>query len=103
MPADEPNQADSALTGTTVLRRNGDWMCAMVGEELVMMDATTGENIGLTATGARIWELLAAPLTLSALCEALAREYDAAATQIESEVAVFVRDLAARRIVLLEA
>ena len=38
-----------------MIHRDGDWLAAKVGDELVMMSATKGNYIGLSAVGARIW------------------------------------------------
>jgi hypothetical protein len=45
-----------------LVRRKGDWLSAMVGDELVMMSAERGNYLGLTPVGARIWELIEEPL-----------------------------------------
>jgi hypothetical protein len=37
-----------------MVRRQGDWLTARVGDELVMMSAQTGDYVGLTEVGARL-------------------------------------------------
>ena len=41
-----------------MVRKQGDWLSAKVGDELVMMSAEKGNYIGLSEVGARIWELI---------------------------------------------
>ena len=38
------------------IRKSGDWLCARVGDEVMMMSASQGSYIGLDTTGARIWD-----------------------------------------------
>ena len=45
-----------------MVRKQGDWLAAKVGDELVMMSAEKGNYIGLSEVGARIWELIEEPL-----------------------------------------
>jgi hypothetical protein len=51
-----------------VVRKQGDWLAAKVGEELVMMSAEKGNYIGLSEVGARIWELIETPQDIGAVC-----------------------------------
>ena len=44
-----------------IVRKQGDWLAAKVGDELVMMSAEKGNYIGLSEVGARIWELIETP------------------------------------------
>ncbi|MBS0470616.1 MAG: PqqD family protein [Proteobacteria bacterium] len=77
-------------------------MTARVGDEMVMMDADSGSHIGLTETGARIWDLIEAPMTFGAICSALAEEYDAPAGAIAADIVGFLQQLAARGAISLE-
>ncbi|MEI9994407.1 MAG: PqqD family peptide modification chaperone [Rhizomicrobium sp.] len=86
---------DMDLTPRTRIARAEGWLTARVGDELIMMSGSTGRYIGLTETGSRIWELLAEPLALAPLCDALEAEYDAPRDVVEAEVVAFLRDLAA--------
>jgi hypothetical protein len=82
-----------ALTAATTIARKGDWLTAQIGEELVMMDAGTGRHIGLTETGARIWELIETPTRFGDLCTALAAEYEVGADELSVDVAAFIAEL----------
>ncbi|HEX7695226.1 MAG TPA: PqqD family peptide modification chaperone [Sphingomonas sp.] len=76
-----------------MIHRDGDWLAARVGDELVMMSAAKGNYIGLSGVGARIWELLETPRTIESLCEALIAEYDVDAVTCRSEVDTFLATL----------
>lgn len=76
-----------------IVRKQGDWLAAKVGDELVMMSAEQGNYIGLNATGARIWELLDEPRAVEALYAQLLEEFDVAAEVCRAEVDAFLKEL----------
>lgn len=76
-----------------MIHRDGDWLAAKVGDELVMMSAAKGNYIGLSAVGARIWELIETPRTVESLCATLIAEYDVAPSTCRAEVDSFLATL----------
>jgi hypothetical protein len=76
-----------------MIHRDGDWLAAKVGDELVMMSAAKGNYIGLSAVGARIWELIETPHTVESLCAALVAEYDVDPATCRAEVDAFLATL----------
>jgi len=76
-----------------MVRKQGDWIAAKVGDELVMMSAETGDYVGLSEIGARIWELLETPQERGALYEKLQREYDVSAETCCADVDAFLDEL----------
>ncbi len=76
-----------------IVRKHGDWLAARVGDELVMMSATKGSYLGLSAVGARIWELLDVPRTIDDLCRQLVEEFDVGPDVCAAEVETFLREL----------
>lgn len=77
-----------------LVRREGDWLSAKVGDELVMMSAETGNYVGLSEIGARIWELLETPQEVDALCGKLLEEFDVSAETCRNDVDTFLGELA---------
>jgi hypothetical protein len=75
------------------VRRQGDWLSAKVGDELVMMSAEKGNYIGLSEVGARIWELIETPSEMDAVCDRLQEEYDVAPETCRAEVDSFLNEL----------
>jgi hypothetical protein len=75
-----------------MVRRQGDWLTARVGDELVMMSAQTGDYVGLTEVGARVWKLIETPQELNALCSKL-EEFEVSAETCRSDVEVFLNEL----------
>jgi len=83
-----------AVTLDTTLSRDGDMLYAPVGtEEAVMMSVAAGQYYGLNAVAARIWELLAQPMTLAQLCAQICQEFEVDAQTCEAAVARFVGEL----------
>ncbi len=66
----------------------------MVGEELVMMSAERGAYLGLSAVGARIWELIEKPREADDICARLTEEFDVQPDICRAEVMEFLEDLA---------
>jgi hypothetical protein len=76
-----------------VVRKQGDWLSAKIGEELVMMSAEKGNYIGLSEVGARIWELIEKPQDIDAVCARLQDEYEVALDTCRAEVESFLNEL----------
>jgi len=77
-----------------MVRKQGDWLAAKVGDELVMMSAEKGNYIGLSEVGARIWELIETPQEIDALCNQLQNEYDDVTPEAcRAEVESFLNEL----------
>ncbi len=77
-----------------MVRKQGDWLAAKVGDELVMMSAEKGNYIGLSEVGARIWELIDTPQDVDAICAQLQDEYDGVTPEAcRAEVETFLNEL----------
>jgi len=75
------------------VKKQGDWLAAKVGDELVMMSAEKGNYIGLSEVGARIWELIETPQEVDAVCAQLQQEYDVTPDACRAEVETFLSEL----------
>jgi predicted deacylase len=76
-----------------MVRKQGDWLAAKVGDELVMMSAEKGNYIGLSEVGARIWELIETPKDIDAVCTELQSEYAVTPEACRAEVESFLNEL----------
>jgi len=76
-----------------MVRRQGDWLTAKVGDELVMMSAEKGNYVGLSKVGSRIWELIETPQNIGAICAQLQNEFDVTADVCRAEVETFLNEL----------
>ncbi|HZD91598.1 MAG TPA: PqqD family peptide modification chaperone [Pseudolabrys sp.] len=85
-----------------VVRKQGDWLAAKVGDELVMMSAEKGNYIGLSEVGARIWEMIETPCDVEAVCAQLQSEYDVAPETCRAEVEDFLNELVSHGAVAID-
>jgi hypothetical protein len=85
-----------------VVRKQGDWLAAKVGDELVMMSAEKGNYIGLSEVGARIWELIEVPQEVDLICARLQEEYEVAPETCRAEAESFLNELVKHGAVALD-
>jgi hypothetical protein len=85
-----------------IVQRQGDWLSAKVGDELVMMSAAKGSYLGLTEVGARIWELIETRTPVGDVCAQLQKEFEVSPEVCCAEVESFLRELEADGAVLIE-
>lgn len=52
------------------------FISAEIMDETVMMSVEKGQYFGLNPVASRIWEVLAEPIQVSALCDQLRKEFD---------------------------
>jgi hypothetical protein len=69
------------------------------GAEQVILNLRDGVYYGLEDVGARIWQLLQRPTTVTAMRAALLEEYDVDAVRCERDLDLLIADLAARGLV----
>lgn len=72
------------------IRRADGLLTADVDRELLMMSVEQGRYFNLNSVGSRIWELLAAPVAVDGLVDALTAEYDVAPDAARREVERFL-------------
>ena len=85
-----------------MVRKQGDWLVAKVGDECVMMSRQKVHHIGITEVGARIWELIETPQEVDAVCAELRKEYAIAPDLCRAEVESFLKELAGHGAVTLD-
>ncbi len=82
-------------TSETVRRADG-LLTADIDGELLMMSVEQGRYFNLNSVGSRIWELLATPMAVDGLVDALTAEYDVTSTEARQEVERFLGALRER-------
>ena len=70
-----------------------------VRDELVIVDLESGTYFGLDSVGARAWELMAAGLPPSRICDRMHEEYDVDREELERDIADLVAALVERRLI----
>ena len=84
------------------VQRQGDWLSARVGDELVMMSAAKGNYLGLSEVGARIWELIETRIPIEGIVERLVAEFEVSPEVCRAEVEAFLNELQTHGAVELE-
>jgi hypothetical protein len=85
-----------------VVRRQGDWLSAKIGDELVMMSAEKGNYIGLSEVGARIWDLIETPQPVDSIVARLETEYEVGPETCRAEVQAFLTELSKHGAIALD-
>ena len=82
-----------SLTPDSRVVRSEEYITSTVDNELVMMSLEKGTYYGLDAIGSQIWENIAAPTTIDALCQKLVDEFDVDPAQCQADVLAFLNEL----------
>lgn len=85
----------SPIPSANALVRNADVIATDMDGETVMMNMERGEYLGLGGVGARVWELLAQPMSLEQLVQAVCAEFEVDAATCRADLQAFVDDLRA--------
>lgn len=74
------------FTHESVVVASPNQVAATVGGDIVIMGMTSGRYHGVTAVGARVWELVQTPTPIFALVERIVTEYDVSPAQAETDL-----------------
>ena len=83
--------------------RSPEPILAEFSDGFVMLSVEAAKYFSLNATAEAIWRRMETPITLQALSESLAEEFDVAPAQAASAVQAFVSRLVEERIVSVQA
>ena len=61
---------------------------------MALLSIKNGAYYGMDPVGSRVWELIAQPVTASAVCETLLREFNVEKDTCERQVLAFLQQLA---------
>jgi hypothetical protein len=70
-----------------------------VGGEAVVLQMDQGVYYGLNAVGARVWQLIQTPVSVSAVIDQIEREFDVERARCAVDVCELVADLARAQLV----
>ena len=74
------------LSLNSLVRWSDDQLAATVDQEIVILSVERGAYFGLDDIGSEIWQQMASPIRIDALCASLAAKYDADRSTIERDV-----------------
>ena len=87
------------ITRDSVVVASRDQVGSDLGGETVLLGLKSARYYGLADVGARIWELLHAPVSVSSICGTICAEYDVAPERCEEDVIRFLDDLAQNELI----
>lgn len=83
----------ATLTPTSRVVRSDEFITSTVDNELVMMSLEKGTYYGLDAIGSQIWENIATPITIEALCQKLVAQFEVNPEECQTDVLTFLNEL----------
>jgi len=87
------------FTPATTVVASRDQVASDLAGETVLLSMKTARYYGLADVGARIWALVREPITVSAICDTITREYDVSPEQCTEDVIRFLDDLFANGLI----
>lgn len=75
---------------------------SVVDEEQVILNLENGTYYGLDGVGARVWQLVQEPRSVSAICEVLLAEFEVGPRQLHQDVVALLNDLDREGLIQLE-
>ena len=85
----------------TTLRRNSEIIAAGLGDETILLDATTWTYVHLNETATRIWEEIGEMRSVSDVVSRLTSEYDVDERDCRSAVQEFAEEMSRRGFVVI--
>ena len=83
------------MDASTTVQRSSKQLSTSLGEEAVVLQLDRGIYYGLDPVGARVWDLLAEPRSVSQLRDTICAEYEVDQETCERDVTALLRRLIA--------
>jgi hypothetical protein len=96
------NMALTDLTTASIVAHNDNILHAEI-DQVVALSVTSGTCYGLNTVGSRIWHLMAKPVRVGDLCDALQKEFDVDHDTCEREVLDLLKEALAEGMIKIEA
>lgn len=87
------------LSLNSLVRWSDEQLAATVDQEIVILSVERGSYYGLDDIGSEIWQQMATPVSVGALCDALEAKYEADRATIERDVLALLESLVAEGLV----
>jgi hypothetical protein len=83
----------SQITSDTLVSRKVDVLFAAVDDDTLAIDEQAGYFYAMNETSSRVWELIAKPIAVSAICAQLGREFTVDEATCQREVLELLKGL----------
>jgi hypothetical protein len=87
------------ITKNTIVVVSKDQVSCDLAGEAAILNLKNSVYYGLDTVGARIWKLIQIPMTVGALCDAIALEYDVEPDQCERDLLELLQKLASEGLI----
>lgn len=87
------------LNANTIVHRSDSAFDSPLHDELILVQPETDTYFSLGQSGKEIWEILATPMTVNALCNRVATAHDLEQSAVEGDVIAFLADLKDARLI----
>ncbi|CAO1651473.1 lasso peptide biosynthesis PqqD family chaperone [Parasphingorhabdus sp. NYA22] len=91
----------SALNLDSIVQRNPEMVSADMDGEMVMMSIENSAYYGLNAVGSDLWEAMENPVSITALCDRVTKNFDIDMASCQSDIMELLTDLRDRNLVQL--
>jgi hypothetical protein len=88
-------QLDREILESSIIVANEEQISSDLGGETVILNLKTGVYHGLNEVGARIWNLIEQPSSVSDIKQTLLQEYEVEAQQCDRDLKALLEDLLA--------
>lgn len=91
--------SEYSITKNSIISTTEEQVSAELAGEAVILDLKSGMYYGVNPVGARIWELIQEPLSVSKIQQTILEEYDVEAERCERDVLNLLQDFAAKGLI----
>ncbi|MEJ2409985.1 MAG: PqqD family protein [Novosphingobium sp.] len=84
---------NATIALSTTVRQSNNQIAAELDGDVVLMSVDEGKFYNLIDIASEVWARLEHPMTVEALCDALAREFDASIDTVRVDVIALLDDL----------
>ena len=78
------------ISDVSVVKRTTNQVCCDMDGESIILNLKSGIYYSVDEVGARIWALIEQPMTVTAIRDAILREYDVPAEVCERDIRAFI-------------
>lgn len=89
----------NVISGHSIISATGDQVSTELDGEAVILHLKSGIYYGLNSAGARVWNLIQEPITVSDIRDAILKEYEVEPDLCERDVLALLDELAAHGLV----
>jgi hypothetical protein len=90
---------ESVLSDPSVVVATKDHVACPLGDDIVILDLKAGLYFSLDNVGAKVWQLIQQPRTVSDLREAILEAFEVAADVCQQDLVALLRELSARNLI----